>query len=65
MPRDFPIYDTPSEVVCFQCGAPVGKQINTGFPPGYGEWKQTCVNCGIFTYYDLHKEVPHDSREQI
>lgn len=60
--RKYPVFTPETSVPCYHCGAPTdaASRVDTGFPPGGGQYRQTCRQggCGVYTYFDVTK-VPH------
>lgn len=55
MKHNFPQYKHDDDVGCFNCGTSLAAATpqDMEFPPGRGQFRKACPQCGLHTYYDL------------
>jgi hypothetical protein len=58
----FPLYACHADVHCYRCDTHIGDEMAsqaTGYPPHRGQWRQRCIACKLWTYYDVRKKEDH------
>lgn len=53
MTKEFPVYASQAEVVCFSCGATTENHRTSGNARHFGEYMCDCTSCKLHTWYDL------------